>query len=450
MPNIFNILNVLNKGSKRSIKAKKNILAMFFIKGGNIALNFLLVPLTLHYVNSETYGIWLTISSMVAWLSFFDIGINNGLKNKLAEAFAHNDFELGKKYVSTTYAILSIIFLPLLTIGNLLLPYINWYSILNLSINDVQGLYTSISIVFSYFCIQFILSTINIILQADQRPADSALRSFIQHLFTIIIIFVLLLSTQGNLINLCIALCIAPILVLLLFNVTLFKGRYKEISPSFSMVDFSTMPSLMKLGVQFFIIQIAAIIQFQMMNFIILRYYGPSEVTAYNIAHKYFSITYMVWGIFLTPLWAATTDAMAKNDIDWIKNAARKYLKLFFILSVISTFMLALARPIYKLWIGDGVYISNSINIWTVVYYIVLMFGSTFVYILNGASLLRVQTIASLISPLTFLLSCYIFIKLDVGVYGIIVSAILANFNGLILAPAQYYYNFEYKRSRIN
>ena len=87
------LLNFINKGSERSIKAKKNVLSMLFIKGGSILVGLLLVPLTLEYVDSESYGIWLTLSSMVAWISFFDIGINNGLKNKLAESLALKNYE---------------------------------------------------------------------------------------------------------------------------------------------------------------------------------------------------------------------------------------------------------------------------------------------------------------------------------------------------------------------
>ena len=64
------LLNFINKGSERSIKAKKNVLSMLFIKGGSILVGLLLVPLTLEYVDSESYGIWLTLSSMVAWISF--------------------------------------------------------------------------------------------------------------------------------------------------------------------------------------------------------------------------------------------------------------------------------------------------------------------------------------------------------------------------------------------
>lgn len=58
------------KGKSRTVKAKKNILGMLFIKGGNILVGLLLVPMTLGYVDSEQYGLWMTLSSMVAWMSF--------------------------------------------------------------------------------------------------------------------------------------------------------------------------------------------------------------------------------------------------------------------------------------------------------------------------------------------------------------------------------------------
>mgnify|MGYP000199442594 FL=1 len=51
----------------------------------------MLIPITINYVNADNYGIWLTVSSIISWMSFFDIGINNGLKNKFAEAKAMNN-----------------------------------------------------------------------------------------------------------------------------------------------------------------------------------------------------------------------------------------------------------------------------------------------------------------------------------------------------------------------
>lgn len=429
---------IMSTGSERSVKAKKNILSMLFIKGGSILIGLLLVPMTINYVDSENYGIWLTLSSMVSWMSFFNIGLNNGLKNKLGEALAKGDLEMGKKYVSTTYAMLCLIFIPLMLILLFVVPFINWYSVLNVSESIGNSLLASICILIVYFCLNFILSTINIVLQADQNPAGASGRDLIQQMLSLIIIWILTLTTQGSLLKLCIALCASPLVVSTLFNITLFTGKYKAIVPSCKSIDFKIAPSLLNLGVKFFIIQIAGIIQYQMSNFLILRYIGATEVTAYNIAYKYISVVWMVWSIMTTPIWAAVTDAVAKGDFTWIKNTQRHYLKLLILFTIGGVFMVILSPLVYKIWIGDKVSISPILSVFVFIYIWVMMFGNIFVSILNGAGKLNLQMYSCLVSPLVyfgiFFFCCHV---LKFGVISVLIASILSNFNGFLIAPLQ-------------
>lgn len=432
------IKSLSNGGDERSRKALVNIFAMLFFKGGNILIGLMLVPMTINYVNSDTYGIWLTISSMVAWMSFLDIGINNGLKNRLAESLAVGDYDKGKAYVSTTYAILCLIFIPLMLLLLLVTPYVDWQALLNVTGVDAQVLVCSMCIVIAYFCINFVFSTINIILQADQRPADESLRVFLQQAFTLAVVWIMTKCIPGSLVNLCVALCLCPLVMMIAFNLTLFAGRYRRIAPSFKSVDFTLAPDLLKLGVQFFIIQIAMIVQYQMINFLIMRYFGASEVTSYNIAYKYFNVIYMVWIILTTPIWAAVTDAVTKGDYSWIRNTTRKYLAVFMLFILGSFIMLSVSPWVYDIWIGESVEVGYTLSFWVMLYNLVFMFGNIFVSILNGASILKVQTIASVISPFVFLGLSLLLIRMDMGVKSILIASIAANFNGLILAPVQY------------
>ena len=64
--------------------------------------------MALNYLNPVKYGIWLTLTSVIGWFAFFDLGLGNGLRNKLAEALAKNDNELARTYISTSYAIMTI------------------------------------------------------------------------------------------------------------------------------------------------------------------------------------------------------------------------------------------------------------------------------------------------------------------------------------------------------
>lgn len=62
----------LKKGNERNVLAKRNIIASFGIKIIGIIISLILVPMTVNYVSSAQYGLWLTISSIVAWISLVD------------------------------------------------------------------------------------------------------------------------------------------------------------------------------------------------------------------------------------------------------------------------------------------------------------------------------------------------------------------------------------------
>ena len=72
------------EGVKRSTKVKKNVLSLFFIKGLSVLVGLIMVPMTINFLDETRYGIWITLSSVIAWMSFLDIGLGHGLRNSLA------------------------------------------------------------------------------------------------------------------------------------------------------------------------------------------------------------------------------------------------------------------------------------------------------------------------------------------------------------------------------
>lgn len=72
----------------RTKTVSKNVLGLAILQGVNVIISFLLVPIVMDFVSPSQYGIWLTISSMVAWLSLLDVGLGAGMKNRLTEALA--------------------------------------------------------------------------------------------------------------------------------------------------------------------------------------------------------------------------------------------------------------------------------------------------------------------------------------------------------------------------
>ena len=146
----------------------------------------------------------------------------------------------------------------------------------------------------------------------------------------------------------------------------------------------------------------------------------------------------MVWGILTTPVWAAVTDAITKGDYNWIKNTINNYLKLFVVFSMGGVIMLLISPWVYDFWVGDKVNVSFSLSAALLLYNVVIMFSGIYVSVINGSGQLKIQMYACLISPWIFL-GCFFLCSetLNLGIFSVVIAAVIANFNGLLLAPIQ-------------
>lgn len=442
-------VNFFTKGHQRSLDAKKNIAGSLLIKGISIAIGLVLVPLTINYINPSQYGIWLTLSSMVAWISFFDIGFTHGLRNKFAEAKAKGDNKVARIYISTTYYYVGIIFIFLWLILLWVNHFITWHSLLSLPISMENEVSRLAMLIFTYFCFQFIFRVINTVLTADQHSAKASMVDMLGQLAALLAIFILTKITSGSLLYLGLAVGIAPTLVLLAANIFFFNTKYKAYKPSLKFVNKEYAKDIMKLGAKFFVLQIAGMIQFESTLFLIAHYFNTTEVTNYNIAYKYFSILQMSFMIMLSPLWSGVTDSYNSGDIAWIKNAIKKYLVLLVPFIITGLIMLFFSDKVYELWLGKNVvHIEFTISLLCLIFSSTAMFASIFVLVINGIGALQIQFFTAIFAAIGFFALALVLIKqFHLGVQSIIISSIVSNVFGYIIAPIQVYKIF-YKKSQ--
>ncbi|MFH1119583.1 MAG: oligosaccharide flippase family protein [Bacteroidota bacterium] len=441
MQNPLQILKgYLNRGHQRSQNIKKNILYSVFIKGGSIVISFLLVPLTLGYLGAVDYGIWLTLSSVVAWFGFFDIGLGNGLRNKFAEALALGNRELARSYVSTTYFGLSLIFGLLWLIFMVVSFFLDWNLIFNAPPNESQNLHILVVYVFSLFLIRFVLKLLSVIIIADQRPAISNTFDPLSNVISLIVIYILTITTRGSLMYLGIAVTASPVIVLALASVYFFRRDYREYRPSFAFVRLNQLKELTGLGFRFFLIQIAVLVIFSTDNMIIAQELGPEQVTPYNIAFRYFNSVTMAFAIIMTPLWSAYTQAYTKNDIPWIRNITRKLTRFWLLILLTVILMIAISGPFYSVWVGDKVKIPFLITLFMGIFILISTWNNVYVYFINGTGKIRLQLYSSIIAAAVNIpVSIYFARDLKLGAAGVIIATCICLFPGTILAPVQYF-----------
>lgn len=421
-------------------KIKKNIIYSFIIKGLSILVQLVLIPLTINYINAERYGIWLTLMSIVSWFTFFDIGLGNGLRNKLTEALAKKDIIKAKSIVSTSYIVLTITMLIVTLLFNIINPNINWTKILNIDTDLRSEINMTILIIFNIFSLQLILQLFNSILIAKHQAAKSSAIILIGNLLSLLFIIILKQVTTPNLINLSLIFSGIPFIIILFYSVYQFKfGSLIEISPSIKFFKKSLIKEIFSLGINFFIIQIAVVIIYQMNNLLIIRYFGAIEVTQYNISFKYFGIITMIFNIITIPYWSAFTDAFIRKEIEWIKQRIKNLLYIWASLVLIILFMLFFSKSIYSFWIGNDIMIPNSISIFIAFYVVIVTFNNIFLTFINGVGMVKLQTYITLFVIITYFPLAYIFVKyLNMGLSGLIINSCIAQLYFLVISPIQY------------
>jgi O-antigen/teichoic acid export membrane protein len=217
---------------------------------------------------------------------------------------------------------------------------------------------------------------------------------------------------------------ISVIPVILFFVVTLvaFNARYKKLKPSVKDIDFKVSKGILNLGTQFFFMQISFIIVFTTSNIFIAQFYGPEEVTVYNIAFKYFQIPIMIFSIFMSPLWSAVTDAYAKSDFAWLKKTLKYSNILTALFSVGVIFMVLISNWVYKIWIGDKVLIPIGLTVSLGIYTIIDLFITPYSYFINGMGKLRMAVVFTFIEIIVYFMLIFLFGNLFKNSIGIVLS----------------------------
>jgi O-antigen/teichoic acid export membrane protein len=432
------ILNRIIQGDERTVLIKKNILGTFFIKGTNVVISLLYIPITLSYLNQTRYGVWMTLISIVAWMGLFDVGLGSGLRNKLGEAFAIKDFERARKYVSTVYAMIFLIVICVLILFYIANYWINWSIVLNTPESYRGELKNLAIIVVTLFGSKFILNIISTVFIADQLPAFGSTFELSGNILGLLSIWILTLTGKTSLILFGLASMLSPIFVYIVASIYFYKNKYSYLKPEFRSIDLSYAKNLIGLGIQFFAIQIATLIIFQSSNILIAQLFSPSEVTLYNVSYKYFSLPMMLWNIIMAPLWSAFTNAMTLKDIDWMRKMILKLNRYIIPTVFVIILMAVFAQPIISFWTSGRILIKPIMSWIFALYAFISIWNNIYVCFLNGISKIKIPIITSILASLLHIPLAIFFVrKLGIGSEGVVLSMAISLSFFSIMGPIQ-------------
>ncbi len=394
-----------------------NLLTAFGIKGGSMFVALFTTPAYITYFSDDAVlGVWFTILSVLAWMLNFDLGIGNGVRNKLVETLSNHDPEESRRYISSAYLFLSGIALVLWLGGIVLIGYLPWNRLLGISADTVSPavLLKAIRIVFCGIILQFVLRLITSIAFALQKSYVSALMNLCTNIL-------LLLYTgaandtgiNGSIVTLAYVYLLAVNLPLITATAILFTVKLKDMRPGIRYFSMEHAKGTLKLGGIFLYLQITAMLMNNTANFLISGLLGAEQVVEYQLYYKLFHLISTITAIGIVPMWSAITKAMVEKRYLWLKRAIYFMFGLVGLAAVCEFLMVPALPFLFRIWLGE-----NAVETDYTVGVIFAVFGCLFTwqqissYISNGLGKLKIQVVCMTLGVIISFVFAFIFAEL--------------------------------------
>jgi O-antigen/teichoic acid export membrane protein len=401
-----------------------------------VAASFIAIPVMIGYLGQEQFGVWSTLLTVMSWIVFFDLGVGNGLRNKVAESLAKNENDDARNYIASGYTLIGLIALAawaIVTIGAYFVP---WQIVFNTQSIPETKLRETIQIATFFIVLNFWIGLISALLGAVQKTSLVALGQVISNVLVLVLVFALAKITNASISYLAVVYGLS----LVLANVSLtlwFYRTYPQLRPTPHLHKQHVRP-LLSVGLQFFTIQLAVLVIFTTDKMLITQLFGPEYVTQYEVVFKLFSVITFAYGMISVPLWSAYTDAFHRGDLAWIRNMLRKQLKLF-IGIIFAVCLLALTvESIIELWIGPDLSVSSGLIVAMATLVTVSTWNNIFAMIVNGIGKIKVQLYTAIIAMLINIpLSIMLAKHYGLGLSGIVAGTICSLSLAAIALPIQ-------------
>jgi|YelNatPaOPRAMG01_1025707.scaffolds.fasta_scaffold03368_5 O-antigen/teichoic acid export membrane protein len=387
------------------------------------------IPLTLRYLGTERYGMWMTINSIVAMMGFADLGMGLGVMNAVSEAHGMEDRQAAVRYVSSGFFMLSAVALLMLLCFAVLYPLIPWQEVFNVkSPQAIREAGPAMAVFVACFLVNLPLGIVQQVQLGYQEGFVNSLWESAGKVLGLVGLL-LVIYLQAGLAWLVLAVAGAPVMAWLFNSISLYGFSRPWLRPRLWNYHGASARKVLYTGLFFFILQMGVVLIYGSDNLIITQFLGPAEVTQYAIPYQMFNLCLFVFNIMIAPLWPAYAEALARGDMNWVKKTLGRSLKLILLSTgPIAIFLIIFGNQILHLWVGPKINPPLLLSIGLGIWMVVLPFGSAMSILLNAANIFRFQIIfISLTLIFSIIFKCFFiyYYKLPGIIWGTILAYVI-------------------------
>ncbi|MHB8059239.1 MAG: MATE family efflux transporter [Gaiellaceae bacterium] len=414
-------------GRRRYRRAAATSATALLARGVNLASFLLIVPLTVHYLGTERYGVWMTVLSIVGFLSLTNLGMGNALITLIARTDAADNEQDAGRYVSTALLLFGSISLVLGVIAIATYPFIPWGAVFNVSAGSLSTDAARAAIaVIGVYVIGIPFSLVAQIRLGYQEGYINAWWDAAGSVFTLAAVAIAVAA--GASLPVLVAAASAAPLIGSAANFALLVRKRPALRPRLRRAERRHAKTLLRSGSLFFFLQLALVIGFSTDNFVAAQVLGPSAVTQYAVPRRLAFAGITLLTVFLAPLWPAYAEALARHDRGWVLRTLRRSMIVATVTAIAgATVFLFAGRDIIRVWSRGEVVPSRGLLLGFAIWIVLASAGAALAMFLNAAHIVGIQVVfSSLMAIANITLS--IVLARKIGVAGIIWGSVISYF----------------------
>ncbi len=322
------------------------------------------VPLTVNYLGSERYGLWMTISSLIALLQFADLGIGYGLLSAVAEASGRDDDSAAKKYISSGFFYLLSFSLLIGIVFVFFYAFIPWGIVYNVSSSQALAEAGPATAVFAaIFLANIPISVVGKVQQGYQEGYRDSLWQTVGRILGLVLLLIVIWLQLG-LPWLVLAAAGSPVFAQLANFIFHFYIKKPAIAPALSQIKKDSAAFVLRMGFLFFILQLVIAAAFAADTVVLAQIIGPKAVAIYTITFQAFLFVPTLVRVLLNPLWPAYGEATSRGDSEWVeKTFSRSIRASLLVTGLAALFLVFLGAKLIELWAGPEILPSTILLI---------------------------------------------------------------------------------------
>lgn len=401
------------------------------------------IPLARTTLPPDLFGVWMMLSGLLGFFAFADLGVGNGVLNRITAAHAAGDRFEQRRVMRAGYACTGAVGMVVLGVW---LCWASWAPIPTAVVGDI--LVNHRSEVLSALHVFILLLAINI-------PASLIQKMQLGMQCGHWVGYSQFAAAAGTLIGVPTALALGgglPSLVVASLGMQvaanfasawLWRRRLSRTNGAALPTQHRQGPewrvvvSLLRTGSLFLVLQLAGAFAFQSDAIVIVHQLGQAAYGDFAVVQRVFLAASSILLAGLAGLWPAIGEALASGDSAWVRRTLLRTYSFVFVVMGVTCVALAFSMPhVVLLWVGMHTPPPAALLAVLAAWTIMEAMGNVSGVFMNAAGLLRAQIVfASLMATAAFLGKWYLVGKL--GAWGAVLATLIAY--SVISVPAQFH-----------